>query len=520
MNKKFLLFITFISIVTCYYSIADETVERHKVQKETKEAKELKEPKELLKEASVETIHSVKIDSKKITYKATAGNLFIKDEQGNIKGSMFYVSYTKEGMDNIAKRPVAFCFNGGPGSSAIWLHIGAFGPKKIVLPQDNTFIVPPYSLVDNEYSILDMTDLVFIDPISTGYSRAAPGEEAKQFHGVDEDVKSIANFIRLYATRFNRWNSPKFIAGESYGTTRAAALANYLHEEHFMDINGIILISSVLNFQAYDYDEGNDLPYLLFLPSFTATAWYYHKLSADLQADLSKALRESEQFALNEYSVALMQGDGLSDQGRSRIIALLSRYTGLSPDYIDKSNLRVNMTRFAKELLRDQRRTVGRFDSRYKGIDSDASGECFQYDPSFNSFLGPFTAAFNFYLRNNLKVEKESEYKVLANVTPWNYGKATNQYLNVTESLREVMTKNPRLKVFVANGIYDLATPYFATIYTFNHLGLDPTLRSHVKMGFYKAGHTIYIDETSLIQLKEDLNQFMQDVLKNSPLSN
>ena len=467
------------------------------------------QPAATFKEDVSETTHTAKINGVELSYKATAGNLILKDESGKAKASIFYVAYTKQNENNLVQRPITFCFNGGPGSSSVWLHLGVFGPRRLGFEEGGT-PAPPYQLTDNDYSILDMTDLVFIDPVSTGYSRAAPGEDPKQFYGVEEDVKSIAHFVRLFLTRQDRWESPKYLAGESYGTTRAAALAKHLHEESHLYINGVILISSILNFQTLtDPQGGNDLPYISFLPTYTAIAWYYKKLPEDLQRlGLQKAMQEAEKFAMNEYNWALMQGDNLDAQKKQEIVQKLARYTGLSPSYIDKSNIRINNIRFAKELLRNEKRTVGRFDTRYQGMDYDAAGECFDYDPSFEALIGPFSGAFNYYVRNELKWKDDAEYKCLAQVTPWNYSKASNQFLHVGESLREVMTKNPTLKVFVGSGYYDLATPYFGTDYTFGHLNLDPSLRNNVKKYYYEGGHMMYTHLPSLIKLKQDLANF------------
>lgn len=489
-------------------SWAAEEAKKEKEQEKEKEKSECQD-----KEESSETKHQVIINGQPVAYRAVAGTLILKDENCKPKASMFYISYTKEGANDLRNRPVTFCFNGGPGSSSVWLHLGILGPKRVHLT-DNGDALPPFHLVDNEFSLLDVTDLVFIDPVSTGFSRAIPPEDAKQFHGVEEDVKSVAEFIRLYLTRNQRWESPKFIIGESYGTTRAAALAGYLHDESFIYVNGLVLISTVLNFQSLDFNAGNDLSYLLFLPSYTATAWYHKKLNPELQANFADTMHAAREFVINDYSLALFKGDLLTPPERYRIVNQLSRFTGLSPEYIERSNLRIEMMRFAKELLRDQRRTVGRFDSRFKGIDADAVGERFEYDPSADAIFGAFTATMNQYIQTDLKWTKDAHYKILTNVQPWDYG-ITNKYLNVAETLRGVMTKNPYLRVFVGNGYYDLATPFFATEYTFNHLGLDATLMNHVTMKHYDAGHMMYIYRPALAKMKDDLANFYEQALKN-----
>lgn len=466
------------------------------------------------KEEFSETKHEIMINGRLLSYQSVAGNLVLKDENCKPKASLFFISYTKEGED-LSERPVTFCFNGGPGSSSVWLHLGVLGPKRVFLTE-NGDALPPYHLVDNEYSLLDVTDLVFIDPVSTGYSYAIPPDNAKNFHGVEEDIKSIADFISLYLTRYNRWESPKFIVGESYGTTRAAGLAGYLHQNQYVYLNGIILISSVLNFQSIDFSEGNDLPYLLFLPSYTATAWYHKMLSPDLQASFSDTMQAAREFVINDYSLALFKGDLLTADEKQKLVKQLSRFTGLTPEYIEQSNLKIEGLHFLKELLRKKRRTVGRFDSRFKGIDVNVVGEYFEYDPSADAVFGAFTATFNHYIQNDLKWKKDANYKILADVQPWDYASvATNQYLDVADTLRSVMTKNSYLRVFVGSGYYDLATPFFATEYTFNHLGLDPSLMSHVTMKHYDAGHMMYIYRPSLIKLKQDLAIFYKQTLEN-----
>jgi carboxypeptidase C (cathepsin A) len=497
-------------IVTCFVWGSLQAVEEKKT--ESKEAKVTC----VDQEEFVETQHEVMINGQALSYRAVAGNLLLEDDECQPKASLFFVSYTKEekeGAEKNRQRPITFCFNGGPGSSSVWLHLGVFGPKRVSLT-DNGDALAPYHLVDNEFSILDVTDLVFVDPVSTGYSHAIPTTDAKKFHGVEEDIKTMADFIRLYITKYQRWESPKFIAGESYGTTRAAGLADYLHDNQFMYVNGIVLVSSVLNFQSIDFSVGNDLSYLLFLPSYTATAWYHGRLAPELQNNFDKTLKIARDFVINEYSQALFKGDLLTREERNRVIQQLAYLTGLSPEYIDRSNLRIDMMHFAKELLRQQQRTVGRFDSRFKGIDANGVGERFEYDPSAETVFGAFTATLNQYVKAELKWPHYARYKILSNVQPWDYGTG-NQYLNVAENLRSVMTKNPYLTVFVGNGYYDLATPFFATEYTFNHLGLNASLLNHVTMKYYPAGHMMYIHKPSLIQLKEDLANYYIQTLKN-----
>ncbi|MGB5401638.1 MAG: peptidase S10, partial [Thermoanaerobaculia bacterium] len=325
-----------------------------------------------------ETSHTVRVSGRSLAYKATAGTLILKDEEGTRKASVFYMAYTLDGISDPGQRPLTFSFNGGPGSSSVWLHLGLLGPRRVLMTDDGHALPPPYELVDNEYSLLDVTDLVFIDPVTTGYSRAVPDEDPQQFHGVEGDVEAVGEFIRLYTSRFERWASPKFLIGESYGTTRAAGLSGYLQGRHGMYLNGIMLVSSILNFQTARFDVGNDLPYILFLPTYAATAWYHQRLDGDLQRDLRSTLDEVEAFALGEYAQALIRGDTLGEHERERIADRLARYTGLSRDYVLQTNLRIRIHRFVKQLRRDERLTVGRLDSRFTGIDRDAAAETYE----------------------------------------------------------------------------------------------------------------------------------------------
>jgi carboxypeptidase C (cathepsin A) len=461
------------------------------------------------------TTHSITIGGAKLDYQATAGTIVLRNDEGKATASVFFVAYTKTNPGDLSKRPVTFTFNGGPGSSSVWLHMGAFGPRRVEVAAGAGGVAPPYRMVDNEYTLLDVTDLVFIDPVTTGYSRAAPGQNAKQFHGVEEDIRSVGEFIRLYTTRNSRWNSPKFLAGESYGTTRAAGLVSHLQDQEGMNFDGVLLISAVLNFQTISFNEGNDLPYILFLPSYTSTAWYHHKLPADLQADRRKALDEASHFASGQYTLALMKGSQLSPTQRAEVVRKLARYTGLSEDYISRANLRVPMGRFAKELLRKEAKVIGRYDSRFTGADLDVVGERSDYDPSYTAVQGPFTAAFNQYVRADLNYKSDLPYEILtARVQPWEFGSARNRYLNQSVPLRQAMTKNPDLRLFVANGYYDLATPYFATEYTVNHLGLDPALAAHITMTYYAAGHMMYIHKPSLEKLKQDAAGFYETAIR------
>ena len=474
-----------------------------------------------------ETRQMLEIDGERIHYVTRTGTIVLKEESEaqdktsegeKPRASIFFVAYTKERPESVDEsvwhnsRPITFSFNGGPGSSSVWLHLGLLGPRRVrVTDRDDNPLPPPYKLEDNLHTLLSATDLVFIDPVSTGYSRALEGEKAAQFHDFKKDIEAVGEFIRLYASRFKRWSSPKFLIGESYGTTRAAGLSGYLQDRHGMYFNGVMLISTILNFQTARFVAGNDLPHILFLPTYTATAWYHHRLPEDLQGDLHAALAEVEAFAMSDYALAMMKGDALSVDERQRIATALARYTGLSRRYIEQTNLRINIYRFVKELLRDQRRTVGRLDTRFTGVDRDAAGERNEFDPSYAIIQGPYTATLNDYVRSELGFESDLPYEILTNrVHPWRFEEHQNQYVNVAETLRAAMSKNRFLRVFVANGYYDLATPYLATRYTFDHMELDETLREHITMKYYEAGHMMYIHDESLAALKRDLVEFVK----------
>ncbi len=469
------------------------------------------EPEQADAAEPVVTEHTLSLAGDELEYRATAGTITIKEDGDAPKADIFYVYY--EAKEDDARRPLTFCFNGGPGSSSVWLHMGAFGPRRVPMPTGARTPKPPYRLIDNEGTLLDLSDLVFVDPVTTGYSRAIEGEDDGQFHGVREDVQWMAEFIRLFVTRYERWDSPKFLAGESYGTTRAAGLAAALQDRHGMYLNGVILISSILSFQTARFDTGNDLPYVLFLPTYTATAWYHRRLAPELQADLRTTLEEAEAFALGDYATALLQGDRLPPEDRSDIATRLARLTGLSIDYVERTNLRIDIHRFTKELRRDERTTVGRLDSRFTGRDADATGTTSEYDPSYSAIQGPYTAVLNDYVRGELGYENDTPYEILTGrVHPWKWRNGQG-YVDMSDSLRVAMSKNPHLMVFVANGTYDLATPYFATEYTFAHLGLEPELRDNVVMGYYEAGHMMYVEDEHLLGLKRDLAAFYAKAL-------
>jgi carboxypeptidase C (cathepsin A) len=461
----------------------------------------------------VVTRSSVMIAGRKIDYTAHTGYMDMKNDTGKLIAKLFFTYYKKDNED-ASKRPLTFTFNGGPGSASVWLHMGALGPRRVLLQEDGTATPPPYQIVNNEYSWLDKTDLVFIDPVATGFSRAAAGESPKQFHGYVEDIQSIGSFIRHFLSRYERWASPKFMAGESYGTTRASGLAKFLQDNYRIYINGIFLISPVLNFGTNNYLVGNDIPAALYIPSYTAAAWYHKKLAPALQSDLQKTLKESEAFAMGEYVAALLKGDWMSKEDKEKVAEKMSYYTGLSKEYCLQANLRVDDARFYKELRRKDGFTIGRLDARFTGRDMDDAGESVSYDPSFTNIDGPFTSAINDYFERELNFKEEKPYNIFGAVHPWNYSNVQNQFLNVAESLRDAMTKNPALKVYVGSGYYDFATPYFTAMYDVAHMFLRPETKTNIRHYFYRSGHMYYINKPDMVQFKKDVDAFFDWSLK------
>jgi carboxypeptidase C (cathepsin A) len=464
------------------------------------------------------TRHQIRAAGRIIKYTATAGWLPLQSEAGKPQATIFFIAYTADGERDPSRRPIAFAFNGGPGASSIWLHVGGIGPKRVLLAADGTQLPESDRLVDNDYTWLDFTDLVFVDPIGTGYSRAAPGVEAKQFYEARKDVAVAGDFIRLYVTRYERWLSPKFVVGESYGTTRAAALCRYLQRETGTDLAGLILLSSVLNFQVFLPDRGNDTPYPLAVPSLTAAALYHHRLAA-APPDLTRALTEAEHWALNQYVAALAQGDALADSERDRIAEQMAQLTGLTTEYVESSRLRVSAPAFAKELLRAEGRTLGLLDSRVKGTDLSRRGEYPSYDPAMFLVTGPYEATLNDYLRRELKCDTTLPYVFLSRQVngAWQYGSAGQGYLYVGDELAEAICRDSRLQVLAAAGYYDLTAPYLSQKYTFDHLGLDAASRQRIDFRLYASGHQIYTDTPSLRQLKGDAAAFVRNVRATPP---
>lgn len=466
----------------------------------------------------VVTRHSLRMpDGSAIDYQATTGTIVMKDEAGKAKADFFFTAYEKVNGDAAldVNRPITFVFNGGPGAASVWLHLGVVGPRRIDFPDDGIPGPPPYRLVDNESTWLGFTDLVLIDPIGTGYSRPAAGEDGKQFWGVEQDVQSVADFIRLYLTRYQRWTSPKFLAGESYGTTRAARLSDYLADRYGINVNGISLISTVLSFQTLRPGDGNDLPYVLFLPTYTYTAAYHGKLAPELSADLQKTLREVEAFAVNQYQPALLRGATLSPDERAAIIEKLARYTSLPAEFIEASNLRVGPSAFQKQLLSTERKIIGRFDGRLTAFDPSPTAPTPAFDPSYVAYNGPYSSCYHQYVRGELKYESDLTYEILTGrVRPWDYNLPGGGFVNSADELRSAMIKNPHLKVLVAEGMYDFATPYFASDYTINQLELPDHIAGNITRTYYDGGHMMYHVAGAREQLTRDVRAFYEAALK------
>jgi carboxypeptidase C (cathepsin A) len=461
---------------------------------------------ELAERTSV-THHTIRIGGQPVAYTATAGTLVLRDERSRPVASFFHVYYTKDGVADVAKRPIVYSFNGGPGTASVWMHMGFTGPRRVVYDDDGFQVRPPSRLNDNEQSILDIADIVYIDPIGTGYSRMAAGEDPHRFHGVADDIAAMGDFIRVFTMRQSRWKSPKFLIGESYGTTRASGLVGYLQSQHQMYFNGVILVSMT----NLGFERGADLGYATALPYMTATAWYHKKLPADLQArPLAEALAESERFAMNEYQVALFKGGLLTTEERAPIARQLARLTGLSPEFILHSNIRIERQRFWKELLRDRGLTVGRLDSRYTGVDRDASGEAPEGDPAMWNWDGPFAGALHTYFRDELKWESDDKYYIWGNVRPWRQDPETR----VGELLRKAMTQNPFLKVLILEGYFDGATDYFSARYTISHLDPSGALNQRFQFAFFESGHMMYLKNSALVKAKQELTRFIQAAIE------
>ena len=477
------------------------------------------EPQERL----VTTEHRLGIGKKTLEYSATCGTIVLRDytpvaepKDGQRKdkatATLFFVAYTLKSTKNGAARPITFSFNGGPGSSSVWLHLGILGPQRVVADEMGLAPAPPYALTDNEHTLLLESDLVFIDPVGTGHSRMADGEKAAEFHEYQRDLDSVGEFIRLYLTRYGRWGSPKFLIGESYGTTRAAGLTLHLQDKHDVFLNGVMLVSLAIDMQTLSFDHANELPYALFLPTYAATAWYHRALVPELQKKpLAAVVKEAEAYALGDYSVALLQGSRLSGAARDKVAAQVARYSGLSADYVLKADLRPTDARYFKELLRTRGQVVGRLDTRFTSQDRDDVGENAETDALFSNVLGAYAAGINRLLKDTLRFDSDAPYVVHAPIwDKWTWKDFANKYVNVGASLRRAMQANPHMRVYVASGYYDLGTPHAAGDYTLNHLGLREDARDKIQVSYFEAGHMMYIHQPSLVRMAAELRAFVR----------
>ena len=462
------------------------------------------------------TTNTVTIAGHPVTYMAETGMLPLLTATGTVRASVFYVAYTRiekseseRQKAEMERRPIAFCFNGGPGSSSAWLHLGALGPRRVKMNPDGTLPPPPFGLMDNAYSILDSSDLVFIDPVATGFSRPANNGKADEFFGNANDLDSVGEFIRLWTTRHERWLSPKYLCGESYGVFRAAGLAEHLSSRYGMYLNGLILVSGVLDFSTLYDNPGNDVPHPLILPAYTAAAHFHHKLPPDLQSDLPGALAEARAFAKGEYASALQQGDALSAAEHEKIVAELARLTGLKPSVIEDNHLRIDPGVFRKQLLHDEGLILGAYDARITGRDDDPASPYPDFDPSDAAVVGPFSAAMNSYVRSELKFEDDLPYEILAGVQPWNYG-SRNTYASAGERLAAMMNQNPYMKILVLGGRCDLVCPIDTVRYALEHMPLDAAYRTNITYAEFDAGHMIYINLPDLQKLHKDLEDFLK----------
>jgi carboxypeptidase C (cathepsin A) len=455
-----------------------------------------------------QTSHLLRLDGRDIKYTATAGTLPIRLDDGKVAAQMFFVAYTKDGEDR-KTRPIAFLYNGGPGSASVWLHMGSFAPRHVRMADDGFQPAPPYDLVDNPNTLLDVTDMVFVDAIDTGYSRVVAGVDNRQLHDQEGDLRAFGEFIAGYLSAYNRWPSPKFLIGESYGTIRSAGLSQVLQSRHGVELNGIVLLSSLLTYQTLSPAPDNDIAYAVQIETFAATAWYHKKLPADLQQKpVGQVVADARTFAFGDYMAALTRGNALTDAERRAMAEKLSRFTGLSPAFVLNANLRVDSGRFRKELLRDRRLMVGRLDGRYTALDADAAGERQEFDPSNTALQGAYVAMFEDYVKNDLKWESDLHYPTSGNVRPWTY--VQNGYMDKTDALRQTMAKNPFLKVFVVCGYYDMATYVGGAEFNFSHLAYDRQITDRVSFGYYEGGHMMYIRPSAHQALKRDVAAFLK----------
>lgn len=464
-------------------------------------------PSPIINIAPIATKHTIQLRGQAFSYTATAGTLPIRNDDGEIEGRIFFVAYTKDGED-ATKRPVTFAYNGGPGSSSVWLHLGVLGPRRVALNDDGSMPAPPFQLVDNQETWLESTDVVMIDAMGTGFSRPLNAEVGKKFYGLQGDLQGFGEFIRTYLTKYRRMRSPLFLAGESYGGIRTAGLSGYLLQRGIA-LNGAVIISGVENYLTLDAGRGNDVPYITFLPTYSATAFYHKKLSSKYK-DLDTLLGQVEKFAEGEYANALFRGNSISDTEKKKVAAKISEYTGLSETYVLRSNLRISEFRFFKELLRDEGKVVGRYDARLTGQDGQDIGDGPEFDPSDAAITPPFNQLISDYLPTELGIDIEEKYRLNNYGTGWDYGRGGNGFPDTSENLRQALQRNPHMKLMFVCGRFDLACPYFAQWYTVRHLDLRPDQLARISYSYYPAGHMVYIEKNSREKLKKDIDAFFK----------
>jgi carboxypeptidase C (cathepsin A) len=517
------LWLAGLAFLTIVAPSARLAAQEHESKPGESKAGEAKPPEAPPKEESSVTDHSLRIGPEAIPYKATASTTLLKNDKDEPTALMYSTAYIRSDVKDSSARPIAFIYNGGPGSASVWLHMGAFGPRTVVTANAEPTPPAPYKIIDNTDSLLDRTDMVFIDPVGTGYSHAVGKGEGKDFWGVDQDISSIAQFITLWLTRNNRWNSPKFLIGESYGTFRSVGLASYLHDNDHIDVNGVVLISSVLDVGTLSFRTGYDMTYIFYLPSYAAVAWVNKDLQ-DRPENLENFLTEARHFAATEYADALMKGDHLDDAEKAAVAKKLSRFTGLSEEYLIKADLRVSLSQFRAELERKKGETIGRYDARFTGPTYDLLTEHAEMDPSYDAVAGAFTAAINTYLREDLKFQTERKYLVLSGEpgSHWDWKHAGPggrregfpASASVEEDLINVLINSPNARVEIENGYFDMATPFFATEYTADHLLLPKERRDRIHLNYYSSGHMIYLNHEDHDKLSANIRAFIEGASK------
>lgn len=467
------------------------------------------------KPANWTTRHSIQVAGQTVEYEATVGSIVLRDTAEKPTGELFFTAYVRTNVPNRAGRPVVFSYNGGPGSASFWLHMGIMGPRRVRTPLVGQQAPPPYEIVDNAFTLLDVADIVMIDPIGTGFSRPLGDTKGSTFWGLDEDAASLTQFVRRFLSRYQRWNSPRYLLGESYGTTRSAVLAGHLQRAN-IDMNGIVLVSSVLQFNTLQFPAGDDVSYIVNLPSYAVVSDYLGALPGGKRADLRTFMKEVETWALTEYATALLAGGTLEPARRRQVVQKMHEYTGLDPDFLDKANLRVTAPQFEAELLRDKGQVVGRLDARFTGPAGDLLATGPSHDPQSTAISSAYTSAFNQYVRTELGYDGDREYVPSGGTTGWNWQRAAGSGVpfgagspNVAPDLARALARNPKLEVLLINGIYDLATPYFAASWTMDHMGLPPDLRDNIAREDFAAGHMMYVEEELLPQWREVLTKFI-----------